>query len=282
MKQLFQKKRSAAALLLGGALAISALGAQAATGGTASPTATPSSGAPSSPLATAPSASANPALALLDAIDSAQRYSSISYTGAMEITQGSRVLKKQYTAYARGSDHVLLEFTNPEDRGVRMLRLGASIWMYFPSEGDTIRISGSLMRQGLMGSNLSYEEVAEGESLRASYSAEIIREEMLDGRPCAVLKLTSSKTDISYPTRVLWVDASRKVPLKIELYARSGILMKTIYVRDLQPISGRLLPITIEIVDALKKNSKTLFSMRDIKLDLDLADNLFTMQALTR
>ncbi len=200
----------------------------------------------------------------------------------MEITQGSRVLKKEYSAYARGSDHVLLEFTNPEDRGVRMLRLGASIWMYFPSEGDTIRISGSLMRQGLMGSNLSYEEVAEGESLRASYNAVILREENYDDRLCAVLKLTSSKSDISYPVRILWVDSARNVPLKIELYARSGLLMKTVYVRELQAISGRLLPTTIEIVDALKKNSKTVFSMLNIKLDLSLPDSLFTMQALTR
>lgn len=226
--------------------------------------------------------SSDAALALLDAVDSAQQYSSISYTGLMEITQGLRVLKKQYIAYARGSDHMLLEFTNPEDRGVRMLRLGSSIWMYFPSEGDTIRISGSLMRQGLMGSNLSYEEVAEGESLRSSYSADIIKEENFDGRPCKVLKLSSSKSDISYPVRILWVDSSRKVPLKIELYARSGILMKTIYVRDLQAISGRLLPTTIEIVDALKKNSKTVFNMQSVKLDIALPDSMFTMQALTK
>ena len=133
-RRMWKAKSIIVALLLVGAFAASAPGAQ--------------------------TANAPAALALLEAVDSAQQYSSISYTGAMEITQGSRVLKKEYRASARGSDHVLLEFTNPEDLGVRMLRLGPSIWMYFPSEGDTIRISGSLMRQGLMGSNLSYEEVA--------------------------------------------------------------------------------------------------------------------------
>ncbi len=268
----FSRIRNITILIFIGIFAVAATGAQGSPGD-----APPSSGAGSSMAA-----SSQAALALLDAVDSAQQYSSISYTGAMEITQGSRVLKKQYIAYARGSDHVLLEFTNPEDRGVRMLRLDASIWMYFPSEGDTIRISGSLMRQGLMGSNLSYEEVAEGESLRSSYSAEIVKEEILDGRPCTVVKLTSSKSDISYPVRILWVDSERKVPLKIELYVRSGLLMKTMYIRNLQKISGRLLPTSIEIVDALKKNSKTLFSMHNIKLDIALPDSMFTMQALTK
>ena len=280
MNSIVGKKRIVISLILVAAIAVSAISAQTASGGSGE-----SGTASSTPAADAghpPSQATQAALALLDAVDTAQRYSSISYIGAMEITQGSRVLKKQYSAYARGSDHVLLEFTNPEDRGVRMLRLGASIWMYFPSEGDTIRISGSLMRQGLMGSNLSYEEVAEGESLRSTYSAEILREENLDGQPCAVLKLTSSKNDISYPMRILWVDAARKVPLKIELNARSGLLMKTIYVRDLRMVSGRTLPATIEIVDALKKNSKTLFSMSSIKLDITLPDSMFTMRALTK
>ncbi|MEN6298030.1 MAG: outer membrane lipoprotein-sorting protein [Rectinema sp.] len=222
------------------------------------------------------------AQAILDAIDAAQQYSSISYVGMMEITQGSRVLKKQFAAYARGKDRVFLEFSNPEDRGVRMLRLGSSIWMYFPSERDTVRISGSLMRQGLMGSNLSYEEVAEGESLKDFYSAEILREETLDGQPCKVLKLSSSRTDISYPVRILWVDNTREIPLKIELYARSGILMKTMYIKNVEPISGRLLPTTVEIVDALKKNSKSLFSMDSVRLDIVLTDSMFSMEALTK
>ena len=225
---------------------------------------------------------AQSAEALLDAVDAAQSYSSISYTGSMEITQGSRVLKKQFSAWARGRDHVFLEFSNPEDRGVRMLRLGSSIWMYFPSERDTVRISGSLMRQGLMGSNLSYEEVAEGESLKSSYKPEILREEPVDGQACAVLKLVSSRTDISYPTRILWVDVARKIPLKIELYARSGLLMKTMYIRDIAPVDGRLLSSKIEIVDALKKNSKTVVSMQSIKLDTAMPDSMFTMEALTK
>jgi len=219
---------------------------------------------------------------LLEAIDSAQQYSSISYIGLMEITQGSRVLKKQFIANARGLDKVILEFTNPEDKGTRMLRLGSTIWMYFPSEGETVRISGSLLRQGLMGSNLSYEEVAEGESLREAYSAQIIKEETLDGRLCKLLKLVSSRTDISYPVRILWVDASRKVPLKIELYARSGILMKTMYVKEIEAIAGRQLPTRVEIVDALKKNSKTVFSMQSVKIDAAMPDSMFSMEALTK
>jgi len=219
---------------------------------------------------------------LLEAIDSAQQYSSISYIGLMEITQGSRVLKKQFIANARGSDKVFLEFTNPEDKGTRMLRLGSTIWMYFPSEGETVRISGSLLRQGLMGSNLSYEEVAEGKSLREAYSAQIINEETLDGRLYKILKLVSSRTDISYPVRILWVDASRKVPLKIELYARSGILIKTMYVKEIEAIAGRQLPIRVEIVDALKKNSKTVFSMQSVKIDAEMPDSMFSMEALTK
>lgn len=219
---------------------------------------------------------------LLEEIDRAQHYKSISYEGIMEIVQGNRTVLKQFTARARGSNFVFLEFTNPEDKGVRMLRLEQTIWMYFPSEGETVRIAGSMMRQGLMGSNLSYEEVAEGGSLRESYTPAVLGEETMDGQRCIVLSLTSKRKDVSFPVRKLWVDAERKVPLKIELYARSGSLMKTMLVRTLEPIDGRILPTRIEIVDALKKNSRTLFSMRSVKLDIALPDSLFTMEALTR
>ena len=70
--------------------------------------------------------------------------------------------------------------------------------------------------------------------------------------------------------------------LKIELYARSGILMKTMYVKEIEAIAGRQLPTRVEIVDALKKNSKTVFSMQSVKIDVAMPDSMFSMEALTK
>ncbi|MEJ5183819.1 MAG: outer membrane lipoprotein-sorting protein [Rectinemataceae bacterium] len=219
---------------------------------------------------------------ILRAVEAAQTYRTIEYEGMMEITSGTRVLVKRFRTWAAGSDKVLVEFTNAEDKGVRMLRLGSTVWMYFPSERETVRISGSLLRQGLMGSNISYEEIAEGAHYLDSYRATLVRREEYAGRPCAVIRLEARQNTMTFATRILWVDLERNVPLKTELYARSGLLLKTIEVRRLEQIEGRLMPVEVDIIDATRQRSMTRFTMEKVRLDRPMDASLFSLEALTR
>ena len=110
---------------------------------------------------------------ILTRVDANQVYSAIYYEGRMEIVSGARVKVKTMKAWAEGEDKAFIEFTNPEDRGTKMLRLKDELWMYFPSERDTVKISGAMLRQGIMGSDFSYQDAMSSEELSELYTASI-------------------------------------------------------------------------------------------------------------
>jgi len=133
-----------------------------------------------------------------------------------------------FESWGEGTDRSFLEFTEPaRDAGSRFLRLSDAMWIFLPRVGKSVRIQGHMLRQGLMGSDFSYGDASENPSMVEDYEGTIEREDTLDGRPCWVVLLEGRRRDLAYPTRRLWVDRERWVPLKEERFARSGKLLKT-------------------------------------------------------
>ncbi len=90
--------------------------------------------------AAATSATAQTADEILAKVDANMSFGSIRYAARMEITIGGETRYKDMTAVAEGSDKAFAEFTNPEDRGTRYLKIAKDMWIYFPSEQDTVNI----------------------------------------------------------------------------------------------------------------------------------------------
>jgi outer membrane lipoprotein-sorting protein len=81
-----------------------------------------------------------------------------------------------------------------------------------------------------MGSDLSYEDMMDDRKLTDLYSAKVVGNEILDGRNTYVLELTARVEDVAYHKQKIWVDSERFVPLKQEMFARSGQMLKrTLY-----------------------------------------------------
>ena len=91
-----------------------------------------------------------------------------------------------------------------------------------------------MLRQSVMGSDLSYEDLMEDRKLEDLYSAQISGEEEYDGRPCWVLDLTAKEEDVAYYSRKVWVDKERFVALKEDRFAKSGKLLKRTEIKDVQ------------------------------------------------
>lgn len=219
---------------------------------------------------------------VLSRLDANESFKSIRYSGRMEITIGGETRVKTMDVVALGSDKALVEFTNPEDRGIRYLKLEKNLWMYFPKEQDTVPISGHLLKDGMMGSDISYEDSLESQDFRIKYTAAIKGEESVEGRPCAILELAAKVPTAAYDRRIIWVDEERWVALKEEMYAKSGKLLKTSATLEVKSFGGRWYPVRSEYVSKLRKDTKTLIVMSALELDPKLDPNQFTMAALKK
>lgn len=163
-----------------------------------------------------------------------------------------------------------------------MLKLKDMLWNYSPSTDRTIMISGSLLRQSVMGSDLSYEDMMEDPHLPNLYSATVISDDTVNGRNCWVLDLKAKKEDISYDHRRLWVDKERYIILKEYLYAESGKLLKTMDVREVMYVQNRWQAKSVLYKDVLKEGEGTEFYIDSITLDAAIPDYLFSKAALRR
>jgi hypothetical protein len=143
-------------------------------------------------------------------------------------------------------------------------------------------ISGSLLRQSVMGSDLSYEDMMEDPHLPNLYSATVASEDTLSGRDCWILDLMAKTEDIAYHHRRVWIDKDRYVLLRENLYAESGKLLKTMDVREVMRVQGRWLAKSVLYKDVLKDGEGTEFLVDSIVLDADIPDYLFSKAALKR
>ena len=193
--------------------------------------------------------------------------------------RGSRTITAK--TYSVGDKQSFTEYLSPaREAGTKMLKLENQLWIYSPSTDRTIQISGHLLRQSVMGSDLSYEDMMDDRKLTDVYSAKIVGEEVLDERKTYVLELTAKVEDVAYYRRKMWIDTERYVPLKEELYAKSGQLLKRTTLSNVQKIEGRWFPLTVVFKDMLKQGDGTEFRMTKVQFDQDIPEYLFTKAAL--
>jgi hypothetical protein len=186
-------------------------------------------------------------------------------------------------SWQRSTDKTFTEYlAPPRENGTKMLKLQDNLWTYSPSTDRIIMISGHMLRQSVMGSDLSYEDMMEDPHLPNLYSAEIISEEAYNGHQCWKLELTSKKEDIAYSKRQVWVDKTRFVLIKENLFAKSGKLLKTLDIRELMQVQNHWIAKSVLYKDVLKEGEGTEFFVDSIVLDATIPDYLFSKAALKK
>ena len=184
-------------------------------------------------------------------------------------------------SYSEGDKRSFTEFLSPaREQGTKMLKVEGQLWIYSPSTDRTIQISGHLLRQSVMGSDLSYEDMMDDRKLTDVYNATVTGEEKIGDRITWVVDLKAKVTDAAYESRKVWIDEERYVPLREDLFAKSGQLLKRTDLKDVVRTEGRWFPTTIIYKDMLKQGEGTEFRISSIKFNQDIPEYIFTKAAL--
>ena len=222
------------------------------------------------------------AMELLRRIDNNEIFTTIQYDGEMIIEHSGRRFVKTMKSWARGNTHSFIEFTNPEDRGTKYLRRDGRLFVYSPDTENVMLISGHMLRESMMGSDMSYEDALDNEPLSARYTAVIYGSEVINGRDTWILDLTARSRTESYPKRRLWIDKETGDMLRAEFFALSGAKLKEHNVLRIEVFGGRRFPVEVEVRDLLRRNSRTVFTMRNVVMDRPIPDSVFTDRNLRR
>jgi len=185
--------------------------------------------------------------------------------------------------YSEGNTKSFTEYILPErEKGTKMLKLDTKLWIYSPGTDRTIQLSGHMLRQSVMGSDLSYEDMMETRKLTEMYNAKVIAEELVNNRKTWVLELNAKVENVSYEKRKIWVDQERYVPLQEELFAKSGQLLKKTVFSDMKKLDNRWYPMHVNYKDMLKDGKGTDFILISIKFDEKIPDYIFSKASLKK
>jgi outer membrane lipoprotein-sorting protein len=200
----------------------------------------------------------------------------------MEITIGSRKVTKTIRIWSDSDNRkTLAEFIDKRDQS-RILKIKDDLWLFSPSAESEVKLCGDMLKQGMAGSDFSYQDALESEHLLDLYDVKLIGEETSGARSCYILELIAKKeVEVSYYRRKMWVDKERFIQLREELYAPSGKLLKLATTEKVDQFDQRYYPTITVMEDKLRKNSNTRFIIDQIRFNVAIPPGTFTRQRLT-
>ncbi len=210
-------------------------------------------------------------------------YSESVISSSQMVVHGKRASRTiKLRSWKQGKDSFSEYLSPPRERGTKMLKLDNKLWIYDPFSDRTIQISGHMLRQSVMGSDLSYEDMMEDTELHEMYNAITVGEELILGRDCWILELIAKVNNASYESRKIWLDKERMIGLKEELYGKSGRLLKETIITEVQQIGDRWYPHKITFKDVLKQGKGTKLVLDDIQLDALIPAKTFSKSGLRK
>jgi len=185
--------------------------------------------------------------------------------------------RKEFILYSvkKGRDKVAALFLAPaSDKGRSTLRQGDNMWLYIPNVGKPVRITSL---QSVTGGVFNNADI-----LRVDYSEEYDVTSASEEGANYLLDLKAKTGAVAYDRLKLTVDKKTVLPTRIEAYAASGMLVKTLHFKDVKDFGGGIRrPATVETDSPLYKGYKSVMLYAAVK-KRNVADEVFTLNFMSR
>lgn len=140
------------------------------------------------------------------------------------------------------------------------------------------KLSAAELREGIFGSDLSYEDLAENFYSWADQA--IIGTEEVDRVSCQILESKPGSAQSAYSKVQSWIDLKRMIPLRVDKYNASGKLARRILTtRVAKDDNGRQIPASFS-VQGPTLGSPTVIEGSSSKHDVTFTDADFTPEAI--
>jgi outer membrane lipoprotein-sorting protein len=185
--------------------------------------------------------------------------------------------KREFLLYTlkKGNDKIVSLFLSPaSEKGRATLRLGDNMWLYIPNVGKAVRITSL---QSVVGGVFNNADI-----MRLDYNVEYDVQKIEENKSEYVLDLKAKTGTVAYDKLKMWVDKKTVVPTKIECYAATGLLIKTLYFKERKPFDdGVPRPSIIETDSPLYKGYQSFLAYARVKKRI-VPDEVFTLEFLPK
>jgi len=185
--------------------------------------------------------------------------------------------KKEFIFFTvkKDKDKVAMLYISPaSEKGRATLRLGDNMWLYIPNVGKPIRITSM---QSVVGGVFNNSDI-----MRLDYSVEYDATILEQNESECILNLKAKTKTVAYDKLKMWVDKKNTMVSKVECYAASGTLIKTLEFKNIKDFGdGIKRPAVIETSSPLYRGYRSLMIYSRMKLR-KFPDEVFTLEYLSR
>ncbi len=185
--------------------------------------------------------------------------------------------RKEFVIYSakKGKDQIATLFVSPSsDKGRSTLRQGDNMWLYIPNVGKPVRITSL---QSVIGGVFNNADI-----MRLDYAVEYDVKSAEDKGDHYLLDLKAKTGEVAYDKLMMKADKKLILPTEIECYAASGMLLKTLYFKDVKDFGGGIKrPASIETDSPLYKGYKSVMLYSGLKKKT-FPDEVFTQGFMAR
>lgn len=191
----------------------------------------------------------------------------------------------QYSKDGPNGSRMVIVFQRPTNvAGTRFLTMdnasgGEDRWIFLPSLGRLRRIAASENSSSFMGTDFSYDDMSLMDRAIDLDTHTVLREEPLNGAVCYVIQSIPRNSSYQYSKMISWVDKTRNIIYKSEMYDRRGNLVKEMEMSNFQNIQGQLTPLEIKVTTIAAGTFTTIYA-DIIKYDDPIPEGVFTTSYL--
>jgi len=137
------------------------------------------------------------------------------------------------------------------------------------------RVAASESSGSFMGTDFSYDDIGLiGRKVNLDTHT-LLREETLNGNLCYVIESVPKDSAYQYSKSVSWVEKTRYLTYKSEMYNRRGELIKLMEMSEYKDVQGRLTPMQTKI-STVGTGTFTTIYMEKIQYDSTIPEGVFT------
>lgn len=187
---------------------------------------------------------------------------------------GARTIVYELQLLKSGDELFRVNFRAPENvKGQQVLRRGDDMWVHLPNLERPVRLPSL---GSFMGGDFS-----NADALRVTFTADYAPKIVDETAEAWVLELRAKRDDAPYERIRLWMSKGKEpMPVKAELFAKSGKLLRTVTFSDVKDFGGGLRrPAKVTVQNEITKGRYTELEwksaeQKDIPAERFLLDDL--------
>ena len=219
---------------------------------------------------------------ILDSVDDIYR-SNTSHgilTLAVTTTNWQRTLTLEQ--WSKGKNKHLIKVLKPKkEKDLATLRVDTNVWNYMPKVKKVVKIPSSMMSSSWMGSHFSNDDLVKQSRMVKDYDYSTSFEGIRDG--IDIVEITCvPKMNAAVVWGKVEVIVYKKdfIPLRLIYYDEDLNLSRKLEFSNIQIIDNKKIPLKMQMVPENEPGESTTIQWKEIKFDLTISDDFFSLRKL--